>query len=225
MRTVENTQYKIAYFPVPKTASTSMKHAFYQLEHGKPFVRVKREGKKAGIHDNYVNTRGFYEKDLSRYADYARVAVIRDPVQRIISAYNHRVVREQELAECNIDMDLANALGVPANPSRMDFLCNLEKYRILAPAIRHHTDPFTKFLGHDLAYFTDVVKIRKLPEFAKQIEALTGQKFELGHFQKGAGTPLNLQMHRDARDALLTYCAGDYALLKGYFSIPEALRY
>jgi len=224
MRTVENSQFKIAYFPVPKTASTTLKHAFYQLEHGKPFEKVKVEGKKAGIHDNYVNTRGFYEKDLSRYTDYARVAVIRDPVRRIISAYNHRVVREKELAEHKIDMDLARALGVPANPSRMEFLCNLEKYRILSRPIRHHTDPFTNFLGHNLSYFTDVIKIGKLPEFARQIEALTGKKFELGHFQKGDGKPVGLQMPRPARNALLSYCAGDYALMKGYFSIPEALR-
>lgn len=224
MRTVENSQFKIAYFPVPKTASTSMKHAFYQFEHGEPFNRVKVPGQKPDIHGNYVSTRHFYEIDHARYKGWSRVAVIRDPVRRIISAYHHRVVREGELSENRIDMDLARALGVGANPSRREFLCNLEKYRILSQPIRHHTDPFTKFLGHDLSYFTDVVKIGKIGELAQQIEALTGKKFVLEHHQKGDGKPMVLRMDRRARDALLNYCAGDYALMKGYFNIPEPLQ-
>ncbi len=225
MRTVENSQFKIAYFPVPKTASTSMKHAFYQLEHGTPFVKGEKvPGQKSGIHDKYHNTKQFYEIDHKRYADYSRIAIIRDPVTRIISAFNHRVMRERELSENRIDMDLARALDVPANPTRGVFLCNLEKYRFLSAPIKHHTDPFTKFLGHDLSYFTDVVKIGRVGELATQIEALTGQKFELPHLQKGSDAPKALRMERKARNALLSYCAGDYALMKGYFDIPEVLQ-
>ena len=224
MRVVENAQFKIAYFPVPKTASTSMKYAFYQLEHGKPFETVEVPGQKTGIHDEYLNTQHFNRIDHARYTDYSRIAIIRDPVHRIISAYHHRVGRERDLAENRIDMDLARALGVKPNPSRSDFICNIEKYRILSIDIRHHTDPFTKFLGPDLSYFTDVVKIRKIPELAVQLERLTGRKFETEHHQKGSGKPMVLRMERRTRDALLTYCAGDYALMKGYFDIPEALQ-
>jgi hypothetical protein len=224
MRAVENSQFKIAYFPVPKTASTSMKHAFYQLEHGKPFQSQPKPNGRSGIHDKSLSTRSFYQISHERYKDYSRIAIIRDPVQRIISAFQHRVMREYELSEGRIDMDLARALGVPPNPTRSAFLCNLEKYRILSKSIRHHTDPFTKFLGHDLSYFTDVVKIGKVVNFAAQIEALTGQKFEIGHHQKGDQKPMVLRMDRAARIALLNYCAGDYALMKGYYSIPEVLR-
>jgi len=224
MRAVENSQFKIAYFPVPKTASTSMKHAFYELEYGKPFGPDVVPGRRGGIHDNYLNTSHFYQLEHNRYKDYSRIAIIRDPVQRIISAYNHRVLRNDELNEDQIDMDLARALGVPARPNRGTFLCNIDKYRYLAKSVKHHTEPFTTFLGHDLSYFTDVVKIGKIPELAKQIEALTGLEFKVDHLQKGNGVPKVLNMERDARDALLRYCAGDYALMKGYFSIPESLQ-
>ncbi len=224
MRTIENSQFKIAYFPVPKTASTSMKYAFYQLEHGKPFIKVKVPGQKSGIHDTYLNTRRFCNIDHARYKDYSRIAIIRDPVRRIISAFQHRVLREKELSENRIDMDLARALGVAPNPTRSEFLCNIEKYRLLSKPIKHHTDPFTDFLGHDLSYFTDVVKIGKVGELATQIEALTGRKFEIEHHQKGSEKPMVLRMDRPARNALLNYCAGDYALMKGCYSIPEALR-
>ena len=223
MRAVENSEFKIAYFPVPKTASTSMKYAFYKFEHGRPFVEGDLPPKSKGIHVEYHTTDSFYNNDLSRYKNYARIAIIRDPVRRIISAFNHRVVRERELAEGRIDMDVARALGVGPDPTRSEFLCNIEKYRVLSKTIRHHTDPFTKFLGHDLSYFTDVVKMGKISELAAQIEALTGRKFELGHFHKASGEALVLKMGPASRNALLSYCAGDYALLKGYFSIPKVL--
>jgi len=95
---------------------------------------------------------------------------------------------------------------------------------VLSKSIRHHTDPFTKFLGHDLSYFTDVVKMGKVPELAAQIEALTGRKFEIAHFHKASGEALVLKMGWASRNALLSYCAGDYALMKGYFSIPKVLQ-
>ncbi len=224
MRTLENRPFKIAYFPVPKVASTSMKHAFYQLEHGKAFDEADRPGHPANIHESFFSTRTFYKIDHARYADYTRIAIIRDPAQRILSAYRHRVAGMGELGEGRIDMDLARALGVRADPTREEFLCNLEAYRILSKSIRHHTDPFTKYLGHDLSYFTDVVKLHRLGRLAAQISALTGQRFELGHHQKGRDTPPGMRMRPKMRSALLSYCAGDYALMKGYFSIPKALQ-
>jgi len=224
MRAVENAQLKIAYFPVPKVASTSMKLAFYQLEHGAPFEEANEDIKQAGIHKAYFSSDGFYQIDRTRYKDYARIAIIRDPVMRVLSAFRHRVQREGELSDSRIDMDLARALGVGPNPNRSEFLRNIEKYRVLSKAIRHHTDPFTKFLGHDLSYYTDVVKIGAIGGLAAQIEALTGRPFPLGHHQKGDDKPYVLRMDKHARNALLGYCAGDYALLKGYFAIPEALR-
>jgi len=219
MRTVENAQFKIAYFPVPKTASTSMKHAFYHLEHGKRAQDVEH----VDIHKEGFESRHFYQVDHARYEDYSRIAIIRDPARRIISAYQHRVVRERELSESRIDMDLARALDVPPNPGRGLFLQNLEKYRLLSRSIRHHTDPFTRFLGHDLSYFSDVVKIGRVSELAVQIAALTGRKFKVEHHQKSNGPFVDTRMGRKSRIALLEFCAGDYALMKDYFPIPEAL--
>ena len=222
-RTLECERFKLAYFPVPKTASTSMKRAFYKLEYGEDYAKHPQYGKKAGIHSNFFGAREFYNLDHERYRSYTRIAVIREPARRIISAYNHRVVQLKELGPERIDLNLAKALGVEPDPTRKQFLCNLEKYRILSKSIRHHTDPFTRFLGHDLDYFTDVVRIGKLDDLATQISGLTGQEFDIGHFHKNARSEEHLGMGRKASKSLLNYCAGDYALMKRYFSIPPAL--
>ncbi len=224
MYTLENPQFKIAYFPVPKVGSTSMKHAFYQLKHGEPFALEHPSGGKTNIHESFHNTRPFYAINHARYADYARIAIIRDPAKRILSAYDHRVLQVRELSEKRIDMDLARALKVTPDPTREMFLCNLDAYRMLSKSIRHHTDPFTKFLGHDLSYFTDVVKLGQLEQLSAQISALIGQDFALGHLHKSRSAPVDLRLGPKARAALLEHCAGDYALMKGYFRLPAALR-
>lgn len=223
MRVVENSQHKIAYFPVPKIASTSLKHAFYNLEFNKPYVPGESAA-KAGVHGDYAKTRHFFAINHARYKDYARIAVIRDPVHRLISAYQHRIYKERELDESRIDMALAEALGVHPNPTRRFFFRHIEQYRLLSASIRHHTEPITSFLGPDLGYFTDIYRIGKISQLAEQISVLTGQEFEIGFDQKGPERPKNLQMGRGERLAVLQYCAGDYALLKKYYSIPEPLR-
>jgi hypothetical protein len=215
--TLESSKYKLAYYPVPKTASSSMKHAFYRLEHGAVYKGDE------GIHDGYFGMREFYHVDRVRYTDYARIAVIRDPARRIMSAFQNRVVALDELAEGRIDVDLAAALGVVPSPSRQQFLCNLEAYRLLSPSIRHHTEPFTTFLGHDLGYFTDVVKIDQLEDLAAQISVLTGRDFVIGHQNRTSSKEVRFGFGPKARRSLLAYCAGDYALMKGYYRVPPAL--
>ena len=218
---LEVPEFKIAYFPVPKTASTSLKFAFYKLNFGKDYDAD--EG-RSGIHIDYFNTKPFFSIDISRYEDYSRIAIIRDPAQRIVSAYTDRVVWLQDLSEDRLDMDLARKLGVGPDPTRAEFICNLNKYRLLSKSIRHHTEPFTTYLGHDLRYFTDVVRIGEIPEFAAQIEALTGREFKIGHHRNTwSSSGPNLAMKKAARQSLLKYCAGDYALMRDYFKVPKVL--
>lgn len=222
-RTLETSKFKLAYFPVPKTASTSMKYAFYKLEHGQAYVKAVVPDRKSNIHNHYFDTRPFTRIDHKRYEGFSRIAIIRDPARRIVSAYVHRVKVLGELAPDRIDMGLAEALGVQANPTRNQFMNNIEKYRVLSAPIWHHTNPFTYFLGSDMRYFTDVVKMSGLEKLAANIRALTGQSFDISHHNQGDGAGGNLTMGPKARKSLLTYCAGDYALLKDHFPIPPAL--
>ena len=200
-----------------------MKLAFYKLNHGEDFDPEKLEAPNKTLHGGHFKTRAFYRLNHAFYEDFSRIAIIREPAKRIMSAYWDRVVRLGELAESAIDMDLARALKVAPDPGRGEFIRKLPAYRLLSKSIKHHTDPFTFFLGHDMRYFTDVVKIGKLDTFAAQVEALTGREFKIPHANGQNATPPSLTMNPAARRSLLAYCAGDYALLKGYYKIPPAL--
>lgn len=72
-------KYKIAFFNVPKVASTSIKHAFYKLEHGRPFQTGDHGGKI--IHQIYKP--GFYDGSSQVNKAYE----VQYPVSKKISMY------------------------------------------------------------------------------------------------------------------------------------------
>ncbi len=220
-RTLDIVAQKLAYFPVPKVASSSMKQMFHELEFGEKLGRKSEPDHRQGIHTAFFNTRDFYGLDLAFYQGFSRIAIIRDPVERILSAYTNRVEHLGELSEDNIDMDLAKALNVEPDPPRHKFFQNIDKYRILSESVRHHTDPFTRFLGPDLGYYTDVYKMDQLDRLAEQISGLCGKKVSIEHYNKRTGRAAFKWLGVKARKHLLTFCAGDYALLGGYFSPPK----
>jgi len=221
-RTLDIVAQKLAYFPVPKVASSSVKQMFYELEFGKKHVLKTGSVHLRGIHNSYFRTRDFYALDLDFYQGFSRLAVIRDPAERILSAYHNRVEQLGELSEENIDMDLARALNLKPNPQRHLFFKDIDKYRLLSASVRHHTDPFTRYLGHDLNYYTDVYKMDQLGQLAEQISRLFGREITIDHHNKGSGRAKFRWLGSKARKNLLTYCAGDYALLADYFSPPKA---
>ncbi len=221
-RTLDIVAQKLAYFPVPKVASSSMKQMFYELEFGKKHILKSGPAHLRGIHNAYFRTRDFYALDLDFYQGFSRLAVIRDPAERILSAYSNRVEHLGELSEENIDMDMARALNLEPDPPRHLFFKNIEKYRLLSDSVRHHTDPFTRYLGHDLNYYTDVYKMDQLGQLAEQISGLFGREITIDHYNEGSRRAAFRWLGVKARKNLLTYCAGDYALLARYFSPPKA---
>ncbi len=218
-RTVEVPDAKLAVFPTPKTASSSLKSMIFKQLNGIDFNKQPKEARKGGIHGAFFPTKSFNSIDFDRYKDYTRITVVRDPISRFLSAYDHRVRQLGELNEDVIDMDLARKLDVPANPGLKVFVRNLDKYRLLSHAVCHHTDPFTRFLGPDLGYYTDVFRFDQLNDAVALIGEKMGAKLEMPHKLKQKKEKSSFEsLPPLLQGALLMYCAGDYALMKGYYS-------
>ena len=217
---VELKNHDIVYFPMPKTACTSLKMLFYHLNEKRIFENYKKDGKVMHIHNAGYGTPYFSELNHRDYAAMTRIAVIRDPVSRLLSAYSNRVGFHRELSAPRIDLDLAGKLGIGPDPSPEEFFINLEKYRILSPSIRHHTDLATKFLGPSLDYFQKVYPIEKLPDMVAFLSSRTGQNLTLGREQTGGKKIHFKDLSVPARKRLALYCMGDYALVDGFYRVP-----
>lgn len=111
--------HKIAFFNVPKAASTSIKHAFHVVLHGKPFERGDFGARH--IHELYKVKIPVMREDIEALQGYWTFTVLRDPVKRVLSAYSNRVLHHRDMhkmprARLRAARSLADAFGgrVPA---------------------------------------------------------------------------------------------------------------
>lgn len=214
---------KLAYFPLPKVASTTLKHVFFVLQHDEtPKAHRARTGSEVKLHAGEWVARKISEYDPRIYTQYERVVVVRDPIKRFISAYANRVIHHGELSEQTLKATRARRIGVSFDPSIEEFVENLAAYRLASGMIRHHTDPMTYFLGHDLSLFDKVYRIEELSAFIDDLKARTGKDFRLPTLQSGGPKIPVATLPASTLRSIYQFCAGDYALLRDYYS-PDAI--
>lgn len=219
---VELPEHKLVFFAAPKVASSSIKRMFYEHSHGQPHPAKNSEGNRFRIHRDYSPTRRFLSIPEGKYDDWTKITLVRDPVERLLSAYANRVVEMKVLSEKFEDDSAFEKLGVQKNPPIHTFVRNIDKYRILSRPVLHHTDPFTAFLGHDISYFDHVFTFNQLAELVDFVWAFTGKKAVLPKSTNSVKVKTKYEvLGSEGRKSLLNFCAGDYALLKDYYKPPS----
>ncbi|GAL12842.1 TPR repeat [Vibrio astriarenae] len=167
LRGIEISKEKVVYFPVPKSACSSIKLALYEAKNGIPFQNTKFHH----IHE-YWSTR---QHLLSNYQ--RKVIIIRDPVKRFLSAYANRVLDHGELNQAAIEQVAPWLVKVIPNfkPTLQQFLNDIDTY-MLVPSIEHHFKPLSWHIKHDLGFFTDVIKMEDIDSFKALILRNTKEK-------------------------------------------------
>lgn len=215
---VVNHKYQIVYFDVPKVASSTVKLAMYELEHGAPSPARNPE---EAVHRLYpTDTRAVVE-DLERYRDYWCFTVVRDPVFRLLSAYANRIGHHRDTYKGRFAHLRALLLGVPMDPDPDTFFTRLDRYRLQSGSIRAHVRPMARLLGGDLARFDRVYRIEEMNQLAADLAARTGRMLGFPRTQT-AGKKLQLGDISDAAYAALRRdTQEDYAFLNGLYSPPD----
>lgn len=209
-----NEQFGLAYFSIPKNASTSIKHVFYELETGKKFVR----GQAACDHiHNFYRARAMEPDAYERCRDLWKFTVFRDPVKRIISAYSNRVIFHKVLETQKNARLRAGLLGLSLQPDLEEFCIRLPRYRKLSRAVRHHTRPYQEFVGSDLSRLDAVYAIENLGDLASDLSDRTGRKIEFPRLQTG-GPKIGIDaLTPAALLALNKFARPDYLLMNGMY--------
>lgn len=212
-------RHKLAYFPVPKVACTSIKHMLHEMKTGKPFTpRLRNSGRTIYVHDVYPAF-GFPEHPHDALADWHRVAVVRDPVRRLLSAYGNRVVHYRELSP-EVAGDQLAEVDLPPDPDLATFIDNLDGYTSAVRKIGHHTRPLVHFLGRDPGYFSRLYAFSELGRFETDMQALTGKPVSLRHRQTGGPklSPQDLTAAQIAR--IEAFYAEDYTVFEAFLDRP-----
>lgn len=208
----------LAFFDVPKTASTTVKVALRALD-----PRVDPDSHLARdryIHELYPTHPIDPRRAFAATEGAWRFAVVRDPLRRLLSAYGNRVVHHRDQLRGRFPRLKARLLGLSIEPDLEAFALGLRRYRMQSFLIRHHTDLATRFLGTDLGRFDAVYPIEDLPLLEAELARRTGRPVVFGRSQTAGAKVTPAMLSRRAHAALMGYLAPEYRLLSRFYAPP-----
>ncbi|NKB26678.1 MAG: hypothetical protein GKR99_03585 [Rhodobacteraceae bacterium] len=211
----------LAYFGIPKIASSSMKRVLFALECGEPFEKRTEASahKPKALHEIYPS-RPLARGDFKACADLWNFAVVRDPVDRILSAYGHRVVGLRDLEKRDTAKRKARLLRISLRPDLEEFCLKLDRYRLMSGLIRHHVDAQTRFLGRDPARLDAIFPIEKMADLTQALSERTGQQITMPT-NSGTGPRFSRsELSPKATRVILRKFAADYRFLNGIYTPP-----
>ncbi|MBS0123853.1 sulfotransferase family 2 domain-containing protein [Thetidibacter halocola] len=208
--------HKLAYVSVPKCACTSAKNLFFEIENGVPFKPFAISGKTHTLHD-LARSRPFESLPHQRIADYVKVAIVRDPVARIRSCYQDKILKGLAFRR-KPDVAAARKAGLDVKPSFETFVEKLDTYRKASGVVQQHSEPLSHFLGADPAWFDALFDISEAEAFAALVRERTGSTLAMPHRNRTKNAADTAPVSDAVRDAIRNRFAQDYDLYGRWFA-------
>ncbi|MGJ8585954.1 MAG: sulfotransferase family 2 domain-containing protein [Marinosulfonomonas sp.] len=213
---------KLVYYPVPKVACTTCKTAFWTLEDKSIKDRLGQTlRKKKGIHHNPAYKTEPFDREQAIPRGYETVALIRDPVKRLRSAWSNKV-NEKSFRRWNAALLTAEA-GIPTEPDFSTFLRHFDTYAMISRAARVHTRPHWLYLGRDFSKIDHLFKIENSAQFFELLSDRSGAKVTPSHENTAAVDQRDDSITAANVVQLRDITAKDYELMQGAYDFDEAI--
>ncbi len=164
---------KVVFSPVPKSASTSLKQLFRQLE---PSPNGERAHQQFGGERLRLDRLRLPELNLE---DYYRFAIQRDDLDRFVSYYRRNVEQSGSLRRAGHDLD--SYLGLSTEPGIDELATNLARYQYVFLDVRHHTLPSRAYVHSEPDFYNDVFALDELDQLAQRLRGHTGDRVTIAH--------------------------------------------
>jgi hypothetical protein len=218
--------HKLIYFPVPKNACTSIKNTLWELTHGRKFEPFVNAGKTIeNIHQIYVSrffSMGSLEMVAPRWAEYFRFTVVRDPVDRLVSAYRNRVLFHLELRQELLEQSGLKSPDLIPTPDFAQFVRYLPLYQRASRAIAHHTAPQKAFIGDRLGIYDFICRFETLDELESELSQRLERQIKFPVSENLGPSKDGIVVDSETRQLIYQYYEEDYELLRDYY-LPTAV--
>ncbi|RYD70914.1 MAG: hypothetical protein EOP84_25845, partial [Verrucomicrobiaceae bacterium] len=205
---------RIVYFPIPKIASSSIKLAIYKADTGRDFMpEPLSRGGETEIHNVYEAQP--FPVFLPLFERYSSFAIVRDPVERLLSAHRHRVMMRRDIEEARSE---AENLGLPIAPDLTTFVTHLDTYRSISWMVDHHVAPQRQWLPKKLDSVSILLPMQFVNHLPEILRKASGVDLQLPHVNDTGGSRGIDQIDSKMRDLIKRYYSADVSLYE------EAMR-
>ena len=190
----------IAYFPVPKIGSSTMRSVLYAVNNDLDVSQVDAY-RVADKTTREIRARSFEESraDLERKGrSYQTVAIVREPVKRFVSGYVNKILSGQ-LRRLMDGADTVKSSKLPTEPDLDLFLRKFDRYRAKSGMIKRHFMPMTYYLGNDLAWFDHVFHLERFDDVTGFLDRRYGAPISYPHKKKSRKVDIALTPEQEAR--------------------------
>ncbi len=209
-------EYKVSYFAVPKCACTSLKTMFFEVENGFAWRNYVANSKKIWVHNAYPSLP--FEKARKQSAPgFWKFAVLRSPVERLVSCYRNRLMRGRGRQQLLARAGELEARGLSRTPDFAGFMEHFDDYCDLSPDVKAHSRPLSFFLGTDPGYFDRLFRLSELAEVMAELRQRITKLPELLHLQtRGADVQIG-KVHSRTEQQIRKLFDEDYRLFGAHF--------
>lgn len=236
---ITSDRLRLAYFDMPKVANTSLKKTFWEIETGgytKDFSQISQSSRLARRLLSVLSSSSKAPKDIHHTPGYLSesfiaskpipdgyetVAVVRDPILRLYSAWNDKISARQH-RNVGITQDILNE-GLPEDPSFGEFIDNFDAYRFLARPARVHTYGYAFHLGPNISWFNHIFKIEEMLRLSEFLSQRVGHNVTIPRENRGPANMRDGSLTPKQVDRLLELTANDYQWLGDIYSPENAL--
>lgn len=217
LRVITVMEGKLAYFPLPKVACSSIKTALYEFHQARKFDNTNYDGRH--VHDYWLS-------NMSPIEQFERtVIVVRDPIERFLSAYASRVLDHGELNRAVIERESSWLVkSVPHfKPTLSQFVAHLDVY-LQVPSIEHHCQPLSKWVNNTLESFTDVIPISEMEKVQTLLCEVSQAEIRIPRNHVGKNKVLLGHLSRDELKRLIQFYQCDYELLAPWYNQQSIIQ-
>lgn len=224
---------RTVYFPVPKAACTSLKVLFWEINNDRPrpekmpfFARLRRrlggsiEGETLQTEEGYRTLD--FDPGIEIPEGYDRLAVIRDPLARLQSAWSNKV--KHRIFARHGELRALAERRLSSSPTFAEFIDRYDDYREVSVPVRRHTGTFAKYLGDDLDWYDCVFTVEQLAELEAYLRARIGNGFAIPTRNQSKPDTRDARLTKSHRDKLARILESDYRLLSRYYDLDRSMQ-
>lgn len=230
----------MVYFDISKIASSSLKILLWEIENNRPYPsesKARRIAKRwfsklsgdaratpKSLHNDFawLKTKPF-DPDAGLSDGYHRFTVVRDPMQRLLSAWKDKVNQKQFSRRPAEIRDLRRA-QLPLDPSFGEFIDNFDAYREISRPARIHATRYDWHLGPDLSVFDSVHQLEHMDVLMALFSERLGREVSMPRSNTSRQETRSSALTDGQLNRLAEITAPDYALLGDLYDQDAMIR-